>query len=145
MSVFPLSPLCPARQNGRGHDDVSGWAGLSWLIVRRAPLLVLLLLLQLLWWWCGRRLGRCWAVCSLIWGLKFRGRREERLPSTTVNREPCFQPAAPDERSPEKANMKWMFKEDHSLGKKRGTLLNKLIENVCFCSITMCSALLREP
>uniref|UniRef100_A0A3Q2W719 GABA(A) receptor-associated protein like 2 n=3 Tax=Haplochromini TaxID=319058 RepID=A0A3Q2W719_HAPBU len=34
-----------------------------------------------------------------------------------------LQPAAPDERSPETANMKWMFKEDHSLGENGGDVI----------------------
>lgn len=46
---------------------------------------------------------------------KPRGQRAERLLSPKFNRESRLQPAAPDERSPETANMKWMFKEDHSL------------------------------
>lgn len=43
--------------------------------------------------------------------------------SPKFNRESRLQPAAPDERSPETANMKWMFKEDHSLGENGGDVL----------------------
>lgn len=60
-------------------------------------------------------------MCSFV--VKLRGQRAGRLLSPKFNRESRLQPAAPDERSPETANMKWMFKEDHSLGENGGDVL----------------------